>query len=412
VGHIFDTKTAANSHAHHQRATTPNSKTTKYDPDTCRSSWITYIDNDLSTISAWRSRDIQLHDWRRKHAITTLGIFSTRWETDIETIWKPVPTQCDGIPRVTSFSEVARGTTSHSSYDETTVYDSPLPVSDLPNPWMKEVPPFPACEIHPGDCQHQWAEFSLAFANYTLTSKQLRFDHWPEYDVFSCTDIICEPDIPWSLDAWLKFREYESYRGFFSSCPQPADQCLKPYVFKNITENELPGIPSGVWISAEKLAGCEVAAERFVLIFFAPEDPPQIDRCTTQAQNSVTNVATHGYTKNRTATLESIVFGEKQRMFGFNIPAYQLGNSKLSIGMYNKEDGYPEPDILTMIESISASTMYNTNKWTFTSPSVYLAYDTVLLCTLLLRKCLLIGKQRLPRPAAVHTLEKCSATGF
>lgn len=128
-----------------------------------------------------------------------------------------------------------------------------------------DVPAFPVCEIRPEDCHRQWDSFRLGLLNSTVdTLDELLEDYTPEEKAtYGCGHhLICQPTIPWSIDAWLKQRKYEWARNSFSSCPQPFEQCAAEYTyFKN--ETLIDYVPSG-----ERMKGCDVGAERFVLIAF------------------------------------------------------------------------------------------------------------------------------------------------
>jgi hypothetical protein len=304
----------AHHHLHHQRGTYSISKTITYDPDACASSWIAYVSKDIASIYAWRSRTSEIHYWTEAHPYREVPITVTASSTSLETIWTPLATQCDRLPRIAS-AGIRTHVLPFDDTSQTTIYDFPPPAPELPYPWENNLPPFPACEIRPSDCQRQWDTVQQAFTNSNHTFANLTFDHWPEDNpegiMLNCMDFIwCSADkIPWNLDAWLLARYIlPQNRGFFAGCPQLADVCMKPYAF----------MPDGYWLWDKGNSHCQISADRFVLIFFAPREAISKDFCGNETGVGLSNFTANDHSAVRTAILDEIVFGAKERQFGYD----------------------------------------------------------------------------------------------
>jgi hypothetical protein len=278
-------------------------------------------------VSAWRSRDLELRTWSKQHWVTEKDVISTNLVTSTETVWKPVPTQCDRLPRVTSTGNVTHISASTWTYWEP-VFDSGPPATALPNQCFEPHPLFPVCEIRKEDCSAQWEYFQLAFRNSTLGFGQLTDGPDEGQSYMGCETTRCWKDVTWNIKRWMGYRKYAAVRNFFGSCQQPADACYN--FLSDINDDHT---------SPELGPNCEIVTEWFVLIFFAPEDNVSRDLCSNQNWDESRYFMASNNSLVRTAILESIVFQSKEKVFGFQTIDLQFQDSKYSIGMLSLGGG-------------------------------------------------------------------------
>jgi hypothetical protein len=305
---------------------------TKYDPDACRGQWIAYIQTDFEDISTW-VRD-RLSSFRQAEGSISYGT-ATKTYTELTTItsWTTIskPTRCDGNPRVVvnsageNISAVSKTELQDIIFNPNTsssrvarfrdqAYDLPLP-------------PFPACEITPLDCQTQWNLLQSAFSNWSTTFAEVFMD--PLMLFPTCQETISHLDLPpekdgcfgeefanrtLDINAWMGLREYSSRRGFLSGCPQFEDMCLQGvgrYMYDRWwwPKRVYPDDP----------AKCVVQGDRFALIHFRPPRVMARDLCGNEGWGAniplETNIsATDMVTK--TATLDSVVFPRRDMYSG------------------------------------------------------------------------------------------------
>jgi hypothetical protein len=238
--------------------TPPSLSSTFYDPGTCRSSWISYVQADLSAISSWKR---QLDSISSQVSQPPTKII-TITHTSIQTIVVPQTSECDGTPRVSSVSEATRIWVDTKS--RTDLLDSPNGPVDM---WFgPDYPEYPSCTIKPEDCQKQWNLFKHFFANWTAPSDTLVDVGYNDPDMCSMHPLFCPSQLKFNMDSWVGFRYAELQRGFFDQCPEPVMAC-------EANQGNL-GIPRSMEFTANEppvvTPRCAMNIGRFVLIFFPP----------------------------------------------------------------------------------------------------------------------------------------------
>jgi hypothetical protein len=144
-----------------------------YDPEACA-----FVKKDISITSALWRYWYQSIAWDDKYAIQGAGPLEqishtiTTFASFTEVIRRPMLTQCDGRPRVSSIGKVVRSST--WSYVDLTLIKStrsgapPEPTIADPNllsasSVRSAQPAYPTCYIRPEHCQGQWNLLTSTF---------------------------------------------------------------------------------------------------------------------------------------------------------------------------------------------------------------------------------------------------------
>jgi hypothetical protein len=227
------------------------------------------------------------------HTVRSEPLFSTL--TNTVKYKQTLPTQCDGVPRVTVTSESITTTviSESNSYFYSVRSDMP-PTPSFPGPRMfdtfvQEPGPLPHCSIPKEDCPHQWREFKSFLKTYK-----------PEFGNLEWAWSFYKDKLDGIFKMWNRTSEGESYTGsifldsmvhnshdqghnsgiFFENCDEAQNDfkldCLAYSRNRNLTEwlpKNYTTLHSQELDDALKEAvGCTLFTDQAILHYFPPEE--------------------------------------------------------------------------------------------------------------------------------------------
>jgi hypothetical protein len=308
-------------------------------PDLCRQSWVSYVQQDIKSVTDWRRNENTVLSLEQNHATKTIESLVTKTRTRVATVWGPVASQCDGYPRVTS---VRHNITTIMENETFTTYllDRPSP-TPLSNPWFQHFKPFPNCTFQSEDCPASWEKFKKYFSNWTIPLKDVAPDEFSLGCLDRSNGDVCPRDDRTILDfsSWIALRGYLALQGFFGNCLIPESACLPNWQTIEAFYGKSPHGSSHGSMRQDVDLGCDVTVERFVLIHF----PVASGRGQNMCNNSTVAAKEQNLSRNMntilsTATLSSIIFEAKSSLFGH---ADRLGLDIERFGYQQSSKCYP-----------------------------------------------------------------------
>jgi hypothetical protein len=362
----------------------PASLNDTYDADSCRSSWITW----LSTLA-----EHQLVVSR----ITTLDkSFGYTWDATpsgasvtsrgINTITPGPPyVKCDGVPRVSgSTTEILDVYVDGEYIIDTFVLSNTSSIVHR----RKFSEPLPTCTIHRTDCARQWNELTSAFTtwtptfsqvcspsglplNNTLCSKLLLPFKWnKEYIEFnnslnieSLFDELFSGDMSWGVPERL-------WDKVFGGCPQAQVISMSQCIYNTYMSRRTDLLDVANFIKTAEMmkakGNCQLKGGQFIVFFFPPKNAPSSrDICANDGWGESLPPETVLTSPMGTAIITTISFAASYS--GMLCSLSKVFNANTSKGDLGGSTKYPN----------MASPSIRTGRWTFVSPSVYLAFDKI-----------------------------------
>jgi hypothetical protein len=243
-----------------------------------------------------------------------------------------------------------------------------------------DLEPYPQCSIRPEDCPDLWSIFRAAFANWsapiTIPIDPLEKSCVADLEV-SCVVDPMKKVVNVSIDGWLAERGYMGSNGFLGSCPEPEAACIDEVIrsqserLSKYATGDIVSMAESYSIFLKGSRDCTVRVGQFRLIHFPQQAARSRDLCASDMFGELQTTLPVNEDYPVIATLDAITFfacvGDPRSCSmvpgtcrcAFRLPMLLYFSKLISLE-------YPQDYIMTPTDH---------RPWTFTSPSVYLAYD-------------------------------------
>jgi hypothetical protein len=263
--------------------------------DACAVSWIDWLENRLS-FSLQTSRSVIYGE--QSSLYTTTGHVKTLATPKVRIItstsYQPMPTQCDGMPRVTQIGEYTLTRTytttsirsltfiGNSSYQQSLSLASAIPWNDDDSFWRNTWGTAPVCRIAEDRCSEAWEGLRTAMKRYVPMAQEIFEWTLANPDLGQASEIIeMRKNATWTNHTIMgnilidEFLTIDLNDNFMGGCLEPRitfmSRCWN-FFAESIPQLETSGLPrEEVITSLGEDTGCALKPDKGVLMYFPPK---------------------------------------------------------------------------------------------------------------------------------------------